>query len=185
MPPKNITSVARKIHMPSSAAPRCCSASSNWWATAAAWSAMDRLAARVGVGLGGDHRGPLEVVARRRRRRLPLEAGRAPRVVARGLAVAQRPEEVDHRQQVADTQDGRAGRRHHVQHLELLGIGVVAPRHAERSEEHTSELQSPCNLVCRLLLEKKKKSTIREQGSQYLQHSTTPTAYQRHHNSHS
>src|SRR5256885_5436270 len=29
-----------------------------------------------------------------------------------------------------------------------------------RSEEHTSELQSPCNLVCRLLLEKKKTSTI-------------------------
>src|SRR2546426_8903979 len=27
-----------------------------------------------------------------------------------------------------------------------------------RSEEHTSELQSPCNLVCRLLLEKKKKT---------------------------
>src|SRR3989454_5301378 len=29
-----------------------------------------------------------------------------------------------------------------------------------RSEEHTSELQSPCNLVCRLLLEKKKKKQI-------------------------
>src|SRR2546426_4725182 len=29
-----------------------------------------------------------------------------------------------------------------------------------RSEEHTSELQSPCNLVCRLLLEKKKKNII-------------------------
>src|SRR2546426_7773238 len=28
----------------------------------------------------------------------------------------------------------------------------------QRSEEHTSELQSPCNLVCRLLLEKKKKT---------------------------
>src|SRR5256885_7204237 len=28
-----------------------------------------------------------------------------------------------------------------------------------RSEEHTSELQSPCNLVCRLLLEKKKTQT--------------------------
>src|SRR5256885_2972238 len=28
--------------------------------------------------------------------------------------------------------------------------------HPPRSEEHTSELQSPCNLVCRLLLEKKK-----------------------------
>src|SRR2546426_8883420 len=30
----------------------------------------------------------------------------------------------------------------------------------DRSEEHTSELQSPCNLVCRLLLEKKKKKNI-------------------------
>src|SRR2546426_8069186 len=33
--------------------------------------------------------------------------------------------------------------------------GYVQP--LERSEEHTSELQAPCNLVCRLLLEKKKK----------------------------
>src|SRR2546426_5851135 len=30
-----------------------------------------------------------------------------------------------------------------------------------RSEEHTSELQSPCNLVCRLLLEKKKKKSTK------------------------
>src|SRR5205807_10054175 len=30
---------------------------------------------------------------------------------------------------------------------------------SRRSEEHTSELQSPCNLVCRLLLEKKKKKS--------------------------
>src|SRR5256885_12190070 len=39
--------------------------------------------------------------------------------------------------------------------------GVTRPYTAgdvyRRSEEHTSELQSPCNLVCRLLLEKKKK----------------------------
>src|SRR6266446_9326482 len=34
---------------------------------------------------------------------------------------------------------------------------VAARRWVRRSEEHTSELQSPCNLVCRLLLEKKKK----------------------------
>src|SRR5256885_8033169 len=33
----------------------------------------------------------------------------------------------------------------------------LTPKAVERSEEHTSELQSPCNLVCRLLLEKKKK----------------------------
>src|SRR2546426_7410200 len=51
--------------------------------------------------------------------------------------------------------------------LELL-LGLLHARHVlegdllglarrQRSEEHTSELQSPCNLVCRLLLEKKKK----------------------------
>src|SRR2546426_6384281 len=34
--------------------------------------------------------------------------------------------------------------------------GVEHHAAEERSEEHTSELQSPCNLVCRLLLEKKK-----------------------------
>src|SRR5256885_5565893 len=33
---------------------------------------------------------------------------------------------------------------------------VEVPLFPARSEEHTSELQSPCNLVCRLLLEKKK-----------------------------
>src|SRR5256885_14287262 len=37
--------------------------------------------------------------------------------------------------------------------LEEDNVGVVLL--GERSEEHTSELQSPCNLVCRLLLEKK------------------------------
>src|SRR5256885_9285075 len=39
---------------------------------------------------------------------------------------------------------------------------VIAYRlHGGRSEEHTSELQSPCNLVCRLLLEKKKRWSAR------------------------
>src|SRR5256885_6381594 len=36
----------------------------------------------------------------------------------------------------------------------------LAPARRSRSEEHTSELQSPCNLVCRLLLEKKKNQLI-------------------------
>src|SRR2546427_9327780 len=36
--------------------------------------------------------------------------------------------------------------------------GVRVPLRCKRSEEHTSELQSQSNLVCRLLLEKKKKS---------------------------
>src|ERR1039457_7422933 len=42
-----------------------------------------------------------------------------------------------------------------------------------RSEEHTSELQSPCNLVCRLLLEKKKKNT---QISYPIRHTELNTA---------
>src|SRR5256885_16849651 len=48
-------------------------------------------------------------------------------------------------------------------HFHNLGVQPAASRCLEtvpvaaRSEEHTSELQSPCNLVCRLLLEKKKK----------------------------
>src|SRR2546426_4208442 len=37
----------------------------------------------------------------------------------------------------------------------LFGVNFAALE-VVRSEEHTSELQSPCNLVCRLLLEKKK-----------------------------
>src|SRR5688500_19323771 len=36
-----------------------------------------------------------------------------------------------------------------------LEVEGVASKGEKRSEEHTSELQSPCNLVCRLLLEKK------------------------------
>src|SRR2546426_7282910 len=47
-----------------------------------------------------------------------------------------------------------------------------APRTAGmRSEEHTSELQSPCNLVCRLLLEKKKK----KHKSKYQNYTETQT----------
>src|SRR2546426_4530829 len=38
----------------------------------------------------------------------------------------------------------------------VIGVFIAGP---QKSEEHTSELQSPCNLVCRLLLEKKKKKT--------------------------
>src|SRR5256885_10908006 len=50
-----------------------------------------------------------------------------------------------------DRGHGRAGRRG-PSHRHRAGV-------RERSEEHTSELQSPCNLVCRLLLEKKKTNT--------------------------
>src|SRR5438045_5330184 len=44
----------------------------------------------------------------------------------------------------------------------LPGPRAVGPRDRPRSEEHTSELQSLRHLVCRLLLEKKKKNTAEE-----------------------
>src|SRR5258708_31140448 len=46
--------------------------------------------------------------------------------------------------------------------------GEKRPYAAKRSEEHTSELQSPDHLVCRLLLEKKKKTTKAEPDIQQL-----------------
>src|SRR2546426_3962370 len=42
------------------------------------------------------------------------------------------------------------------------GPAWSVPMAPTRSEEHTSELQSPCNLVCRLLLEKKKKQHLKD-----------------------
>src|SRR2546426_20765 len=46
----------------------------------------------------------------------------------------------------------------------------VSKSTVDRSEEHTSELQSPCNLVCRLLLEKKKNKKIRTLCTQSESH---------------
>src|SRR2546426_8392829 len=56
---------------------------------------------------------------------------------------------------------GIPGRRAVVRYRVGDGLALQGDRHPgidgeARSEEHTSELQSPCNLVCRLLLEKKK-----------------------------
>src|SRR2546426_1297943 len=45
---------------------------------------------------------------------------------------------------------------HGTEEEQLRGLEAGALDYLVRSEEHTSELQSPCNLVCRLLLEKKK-----------------------------
>src|SRR2546426_3360030 len=65
-----------------------------------------------------------------------------------------------------------AGRSHHRTDRDAARQHAAQPRRQDRrarghddpdvgrSEEHTSELQSPCNLVCRLLLEKKKKKMV-------------------------
>src|SRR5256885_2264706 len=51
---------------------------------------------------------------------------------------------------------------------------VQSNSNGRRSEEHTSELQSPCNLVCRLLLEKKKKRVLVHRLFLYLSHDSIP-----------
>src|SRR5688500_20105669 len=67
---------------------------------------------------------------------------------------------------------------------EVPAAGPFAWYRAEaepRSEEHTSELQSPCNLVCRLLLEKKKtrRTQANEEASKTSSQSTRPTRGER------
>src|SRR2546426_7537298 len=57
----------------------------------------------------------------------------------------------------AEGGDGRADGGGLAPRSEAGGGAEAGARDQARSEEHTSELQSPCNLVCRLLLEKKKK----------------------------
>src|SRR5256885_12474012 len=80
-------------------------------------------------------------IARGRRARQAL----APEVVARR----------DHHQGVVHARCARKGGQR-VRHHGRTGHQVVLLGQFRRSEEHTSELQSPCNLVCRLLLEKTK-----------------------------
>src|SRR2546426_510818 len=88
---------------------------------------------------------PLVVPHAPRQQQLRLDAeqsGRHLKVVGRLIE----PQLADHREElIGDFRDREIG------DVELVLVDQV------RSEEHTSELQSPCNLVCRLLLEKKKK----------------------------
>src|SRR5256885_11524622 len=88
-----------------------------------------------------------------RRRHTRLQGDWSSDVCSSDLAVRQRSARQDHGAEQLPQPVA--------QHNEPLPPPVVADptrahAHAPRSEEHTSELQSPCNLVCRLLLEKKK-----------------------------
>src|SRR5256885_5118412 len=76
-----------------------------------------------------------------------------------------RPHEGGHRVAPQGVRDDRAD------------VPLNEPAAGPRSEEHTSELQSPCNLVCRLLLEKKKKLAVADTYNSY--HSNASHAAQR------
>src|SRR2546426_5413378 len=62
-------------------------------------------------------------------------------------------------EEVAQARVADAARDAAVDHVRERPRELLEEALRVRSEEHTYELQSPCNLVCRLLLEKKKKTT--------------------------
>src|SRR5580700_10326858 len=117
MPPKNMTSVARNSHIPREAASRCCSASTKWCS-----SSGPCCSTATGLSLNGHLRGSgdlfvvvsfprhfwcfLKIEGGRRRSGLPFQASRTPRVIRGNLPVTHRPQEIDHRQNVSDRQNG-------------------------------------------------------------------------------
>src|SRR4029077_4975848 len=118
-----------------------------WWAS---WSAvaMGLLCNRnllfdlvVVVGFPGDDRLLFEIERWRRRGDHPLEAGRVPGIVRSRLAVAHRPQEINHGQHVTDGEDSRARGRKHIQDLEFRGMGVVpvAARHPHVAQNELRE----------------------------------------------
>src|SRR5258708_27430057 len=74
-----------------------------------------------------------------------------------------------------DAPVARGDRRHPVDFFQGMHLEPLEGRSTSdqnRSEEHTSELQSPDHLVCRLLLEKKKKTNIMTQTQHKYDHTT-------------
>src|SRR5229473_7888802 len=156
MPPKNMTSWARNTHMPRLAAFFCCSSVAKWCRSAGFSCAGSSTTARlvcngdlrllrnlahlvVVIGFPGHDRLLVEVEGRGRRVGLPLQAGGVPWVRWGRLAVAHGPHEVDHGQQVAYGENGRARGRKHVQDLEFGRIRVIAPRHSHVAQDELGE----------------------------------------------
>src|SRR5208282_454760 len=73
----------------------------------------------------------IKIFSRRRRGGGPLKTCRGPWIRACDFAVAHRPREINHRQEITQRQNGSSRGGHYVEHLELRGIVVIAPRHAE------------------------------------------------------
>src|SRR5260221_3592139 len=133
-PPKNMISVTRNTHMPRVDASICCPMLSKWccrygwcgvWPCGCSVNA-DLMARSVLVRPARHDRRGREILGRRRRGNLPLEPARAPGVRPGERRVLERPDEVDHRNQIADAQDRRAGGRQHVVDLEFGGVHRVA-----------------------------------------------------------
>src|SRR5882762_7684150 len=81
----------------------------------------------------------IEIFSDRRRGRLPFEASARPRIGAGYFTVAHGPSEINHRQQVAQREDGSSGSGHHIEHLKFRRIAGVAARHAQIAENELRE----------------------------------------------
>src|SRR5581483_1606946 len=147
IPPKNMISVIRKTHMPIMEASFCCSGVAKWCCsvescvtTAGGLSLNGGLLQFVVViGFPGHDGCFVEVIRGGRRFNRPFQSRRSPWIGGCGFPVPHGPQQVDHRQQIANRQHGCTGCRQHVQHLEFGRILPVPPRHAEVSQNKLGE----------------------------------------------
>src|SRR6516164_6571066 len=93
----------------------------------------------VFVGVFANDGDLLEIFSWRWRRDGPLQAFGLPGVGARHRSIAHRPDQINERYHVADAEDRSAGRRHHIEHLELRWIDSVAPGHAKITKHELRE----------------------------------------------
>src|SRR6267378_5480531 len=97
----------------------------------------------VVVRLPSDFGRDIEIFWERRRGRLPFEAGAGPGIGAGHFTVAHGPSEINHRQQVAQREDGSSGSGHYIEHLKFRRIAGVAAGHAQIAE---NELREECEI---------------------------------------
>src|SRR5882757_9688685 len=110
----------------------------------------------VVVRLPRDFGGDIEIFSDRRRGRLPFEASAGPRIGAGYFTVAHGPSEINHRQQVAQRQDGSSGSGHYIEHLKFRGIAGVAAGHAQIAK---NKLREKCEIEAQ---EKSNRSDARQ-----------------------
>src|SRR5882757_8204271 len=85
----------------------------------------------------------VEIFSERRRSSLPCEAGCGPGIRSGNLAIAHRPREIDHRQEIAKRKNRGARGGHDVQDLKFGRVIVIAARHAEPAK---NELREECEI---------------------------------------
>src|SRR6266853_1998768 len=97
----------------------------------------------VVVRLPSDFGRDIEIFSNRRRGRLPFEAGAGPGIGAGYFAIAHGPREINHRQQVAEREDGCSRGGHYIEHLKFRRIAGVTPGHAQIAE---NKLREKCEI---------------------------------------